>query len=78
MTSLTVARRQDKIDAEAALDGFYVLRTPVPADELDAAAVVTAYKNLDASSGTSGRSRPTTWTCGRCSTGWKNASGRTC
>jgi hypothetical protein len=44
--SLTVARQQDRIDAEAALDGFYVLRTPVPADELDAAAVVTAYKNL--------------------------------
>src|SRR6478609_2052992 len=45
-TSLAVARRQDQIDAEAALDGFYVLRTPVPATELDAAAVVTAYKNL--------------------------------
>ena len=45
-TSLAVARQQDRIDAEAALDGFYVLRTPVPADELDAAAVVTAYKNL--------------------------------
>jgi len=45
-TSLTVARKQDQIDAEAALDGFYVLRTPVPALELDAAAVVTAYKNL--------------------------------
>jgi len=44
--SLAVTRRQDQIDAEAALDGFYVLRTPVPADELDAAAVVTAYKNL--------------------------------
>ena len=44
--SLAVARRQDRIDAEAALDGFYVLRTPVPADELDAPAVVTAYKNL--------------------------------
>jgi hypothetical protein len=44
--SLAVARRQDRIDAEAAMDGFYVLRTPVPADELDAAAVVTAYKNL--------------------------------
>jgi hypothetical protein len=44
--TLTVTRRQDQIDAEAALDGFYVLRTPVPADELDAAAVVTAYKNL--------------------------------
>jgi hypothetical protein len=44
--SLTVARRQDQIDAEAALDGFYVLRTPVPAAELDAPAVVSAYKNL--------------------------------
>jgi len=44
--SLTVARRQDQIDAEAALDGFYVLRTPAPAAELDASAVVTAYKNL--------------------------------
>jgi hypothetical protein len=45
-TTLTIERRQDRIDAEAALDGFYVLRTPVPAAELDAAAVVTAYKNL--------------------------------
>jgi hypothetical protein len=44
--SLAVTRRQDQIDAEAALDGFYVLRTPVPAHELDAPAVVTAYKNL--------------------------------
>ena len=45
-TSLAIERRQDRIDAEAALDGFYVLRTPVPAGELDAAGVVTAYKNL--------------------------------
>ena len=45
-TTLDIQRRQDQIDAEAALDGFYVLRTPVPAGELDAAAVVTAYKNL--------------------------------
>jgi hypothetical protein len=45
-TTLSVQRRQDRIDAEATLDGFYVLRTPVPAAELDAAAVVTAYKNL--------------------------------
>ncbi len=44
--SLAVTRKQDQIDAEAALDGFYVLRTPVPAGELDAPAVVTAYKNL--------------------------------
>jgi len=45
-TSLTIERRQDQIDEEAALDGFYVLRTPVPASELDAPAVVSAYKNL--------------------------------
>ena len=45
-TTLAVARKQDQIDAEAALDGFYVLRTPIPAHELDAVAVVTAYKNL--------------------------------
>jgi hypothetical protein len=45
-TSLTTERRQDQIDAEAALDGFYVLRTPVPAGQLDAPGVVTAYKNL--------------------------------
>jgi hypothetical protein len=45
-TSLTVTRRQDQIDAEATLDGFYVLRTPVPATELPAPGVVTAYKNL--------------------------------
>jgi hypothetical protein len=44
--SLTVTRRQDQIDAEAALDGFYVLRTPVPAGQLDGPGVVTAYKNL--------------------------------
>ena len=43
---LAVTRKQDQIDAEAALDGFYVLRTPVPAANLDAASVVTAYKNL--------------------------------
>jgi hypothetical protein len=45
-TSLTIERRQDQIDAEAALDGFHVLRTPVPAGDLDAAGVVAAYKNL--------------------------------
>src|SRR6478672_6218773 len=45
-TTLAVTRKQDQIDAEAALDGFYVLRTPVAAGDLDAPAVVTAYKNL--------------------------------
>src|SRR5271157_4583954 len=45
-TRLTIARKHDQIAAEAALDGIYVLRTSVPADTLDPAAVVTGYKNL--------------------------------
>ena len=39
-------RDQDNIDAEAAFDGIYVIRTPVPATELDAPAAVAAYKDL--------------------------------
>jgi hypothetical protein len=39
-------RDQAKIAAEAALDGFYVLRTSVPARNLDATATVLAYKSL--------------------------------
>jgi hypothetical protein len=45
-TSLAITRNQAQIEEEAALDGFYVLRTPVPASELPAPDVVTAYKNL--------------------------------
>jgi hypothetical protein len=45
-TSLIITRNTDQIAAEAALDGIYVLRTTVPAEQLDAAGVVTAYKNL--------------------------------
>jgi Transposase DDE domain len=40
------ARLDDAIAAEAALDGIYVLRTSVPAETLDAAATVLAYKSL--------------------------------
>lgn len=45
-TTLQITRNTDQIAAETALDGIYVLRTSVPADTLDAAGVVTAYKNL--------------------------------
>jgi hypothetical protein len=45
-TSLTVTRMQAQIGEEAALDGIYVIRTPVPAGQLDAPGVVAAYKNL--------------------------------
>jgi hypothetical protein len=41
-------RRADAIAAEAALDGLYVVRTSVPAERLDAAAVVETYKRLSA------------------------------
>jgi hypothetical protein len=45
-TSFGYARRQAQIDAEAALDGIYVVRTSVTAAKLDTAAVVEAYKRL--------------------------------
>jgi hypothetical protein len=45
-TTLAIERNQDHIQAEAALDGIYVIRTPVPGSELDTEGVVTAYKNL--------------------------------
>jgi hypothetical protein len=41
-------RRSDAIATEAALDGFYVLRTSVGPERLDSAAVVEAYKRLSA------------------------------
>jgi hypothetical protein len=44
--SLTIERKQAQIDDEARLDGIYVIRTPVPETDLDAAGVVTACKNL--------------------------------
>jgi hypothetical protein len=45
-TSLTAGRKQAQIEEEARLDGIYVIRTPVPEADLDAAGAVTAYKNL--------------------------------
>ena len=45
-TSLTWQRRHEGIAQEAALDGLYVIRTSVPAQHLDAAAAVAAYKSL--------------------------------
>ena len=45
-THLTYTRDQAHIDAEAALDGIYVIRTPLPATELDSPGVVEAYKAL--------------------------------
>ena len=45
-TTATLTRKTEQIAAEARLDGIYMLCTSVPADDLDTAGVVTAYKNL--------------------------------
>jgi hypothetical protein len=44
--TLSLARREEAIVAEAALDGIYVLRTTIKAEALDAPGVVDAYKAL--------------------------------
>ena len=45
-TSLSYRRKLGAIGAEAALDGLYVIRTSVPAAQLDAGSTVAAYKSL--------------------------------
>ena len=44
--ALTWARRQDAIDAEAALDGLYVIRTSLGEQHMDAPTCVRSYKAL--------------------------------
>jgi len=46
-TTLTYRRKIEQIAAEAALDGFYVLRTSVPAEALPSAEIVRSYKGLE-------------------------------
>jgi hypothetical protein len=43
---LSWQRRIEQIEEEARLDGIYVIRTSVPAEHLDAAETVQAYKDL--------------------------------
>src|SRR5581483_8237866 len=45
-STFTYRRDEDKIRAEAALDGIYVIRTSVTDGTLNSAETVTAYKNL--------------------------------
>jgi transposase len=45
-TSFRFQRKREQIEAEAALDGIYVLRTSVPDTKLEAPEVVRAYKQL--------------------------------
>ena len=77
-TSLAIERKQAQIDDEARLDGIYVIRTPVPPATSTRPAWSPPTRTSSMSSATSGTSNPTTWTCARSSTAWRNASGATC
>jgi transposase len=44
--AFSFARKPDQIDAEARLDGIYVLRTNLTAEQSDAGATVRSYKSL--------------------------------
>src|SRR5665648_369720 len=44
--TFSFTRNEDQITAEAALDGIYVIRTTVAAEQMDAAKVVATYKSL--------------------------------
>jgi transposase len=46
--SFRYQRKQDKIDREAALDGFYVIRTNVPTEVFSSQQAVRSYKGLSA------------------------------
>ena len=60
---LSFRRDDEKIAAEATLDGIYVIRTSVPKDRLSAEAAVGAYKSLAQS-------------LSPCRRGWNGLSGR--
>src|SRR5215467_4339593 len=45
-TDLVFRRKQAEIDAEAALDGVYILRTGVPSSAMEPNSIVAAYKSL--------------------------------
>ena len=76
-TTLAIARRQEQ-DRRRSRPGR-VLRAPHPSPRQRArrACCGLRVQTRNTWNGTSGTSNPMTWTCGRCSTGWKNASGRT-
>ena len=78
-TSFTVDRDQAAIDAEAALDGIYVLRTSVdrrrPRPRRSGR---QPTRTSPTSNATSASSRPTTWTCAPSTTASTTASEPTC
>ena len=72
-------RDQARIDAEAALDGIYVLRTSVDSRPHSTPPQwSTATRTSPTSNATSASSRPTTWTCAPSTTASTTASKPTC
>jgi transposase len=45
-TTFSFQRKADSVDAEAALDGLYIIRTSVPGEQMEAADCVRNYKSL--------------------------------
>ncbi len=59
--ALSWARKQDSLAREAALDGLYIVRTSVPATQMDAPSACATTSRWQTSSAPSARSRPSTW-----------------
>ena len=76
-TSFAFARKTDAIEAEAATDGIYIVRTSLGLEVMDDAATVRSYKSLPGWSAPSAASRPSISRSARCVTGWKAGSGLT-
>jgi hypothetical protein len=66
-------RNQAQIDAESVFDGVRALRTR-PSQPAGSARVATVYNNLKHAERTSGKSRPTMWTCSPSATTAKTRS----
>ena len=76
---ITWRRDQDSIDAEAATDGIYVIRTPVPAGHPRRRRRRGRLQGpRPPGTRLPAPSRPTTWTCAPSGTGSRTASEPTC
>src|SRR5512142_1681820 len=75
---ITWRHDQASIDAEAATDGIYVIRTPVPPTPWTRPPRWPPTRTSRTWNGTSGTSKPTTWTCGPSGTGSRTGSKPTC
>ena len=73
--SLAVTRGRTRSTPKPPWTGSTCCAPPSPPPSWTAPPWSPPTRTSNTSSGTSATSKPTTWTCGRCSTGWKNASG---